>query len=111
MAVLKVSPHHLSQVHERDVLADFLLVLARDVLPRRPAARGLAIHMRLISSRLYGHCMVVLKTQAFHRPGLTLVLMSATLRAESFAEYFGGRGAPAPLRKAKVPAPRTPRSV
>lgn len=44
------------QVHERDTQTDFLLILLRDLLPRRP--------------------------------DLKVILMSATLNAEKFSEYF-----------------------
>ena len=52
----------VDEVHERDVLTDFLLVIIRDLLPQRP--------------------------------DLKLVLMSATLSASSFAEYFALPNAP-----------------
>ena len=45
-------------VHERDLNTDFLLIILKDLLKRRPS--------------------------------LKLVLMSATLNAERFSEYFGG---------------------
>ena len=44
------------QVHERDINTDFLLILLRDLLPKRP--------------------------------DLKVILMSATLNAEQFSEYF-----------------------
>ena len=44
-------------MHERDIQTDFLLILLRDLLPRRP--------------------------------DLKVILMSATLNAEHFSEYFG----------------------
>ncbi|CAG0915799.1 unnamed protein product [Notodromas monacha] len=47
----------LDEIHERDVLSDFLLALTKDVLA--------------------------------NRPNLRVVLMSATLNAELFSEYFG----------------------
>ncbi|XP_033112396.1 ATP-dependent DNA/RNA helicase DHX36-like [Anneissia japonica] len=47
----------LDEIHERDVLSDFLLMMLRDVLPKRP--------------------------------NLKLILMSATLNAAKFSEYFG----------------------
>ncbi|XP_033644979.1 ATP-dependent DNA/RNA helicase DHX36-like [Asterias rubens] len=48
----------LDEVHERDIMSDFLLVILKDVLPKRPK--------------------------------LKIILMSATLNAELFSEYFGG---------------------
>ena len=48
----------VDEIHERGMYEDFLLVVLRDLLPRRPDLR--------------------------------VVLMSATLNAESFSEYFGG---------------------
>jgi ATP-dependent RNA helicase DHX36 len=48
----------VDEVHERDLNTDFLLIILRDLLHRRPS--------------------------------LKLVLMSATLNAERFSEYFGG---------------------
>ncbi|XP_038057794.1 ATP-dependent DNA/RNA helicase DHX36-like [Patiria miniata] len=47
----------LDEVHERDIISDFLLVILKDVLPKRPK--------------------------------LKVILMSATLNAELFSEYFG----------------------
>ncbi|XP_071964340.1 ATP-dependent DNA/RNA helicase DHX36-like [Antedon mediterranea] len=47
----------LDEIHERDVLSDFLLIMLRDILPKRP--------------------------------NLKLILMSATLNASKFSEYFG----------------------
>ena len=53
----------IDEVHERDIDTDFLLVLLRDLLPKKPDLR--------------------------------LVLMSATLDADSFASYFSSDGASA----------------
>ncbi|XP_072169908.1 ATP-dependent DNA/RNA helicase DHX36-like [Diadema setosum] len=47
----------LDEVHERDILSDFLLIVIKELLPKRP--------------------------------NLKLILMSATLKAELFSEYFG----------------------
>ena len=47
----------MDEVHERDLHSDFLMIILRDVLPRRP--------------------------------DLKLILMSATLNAEMFSQYFG----------------------
>jgi HrpA-like RNA helicase len=58
----QVSHLIVDEVHERDVLTDFLLVLVRELLPRRRQPDG---------------------------RGLTLILMSATLAADAFARYFG----------------------
>ncbi|XP_047107788.1 ATP-dependent DNA/RNA helicase DHX36-like isoform X1 [Schistocerca piceifrons] len=46
----------LDEIHERDIISDFVMTILKDVLPRRP--------------------------------DLKLVLMSATLNAESFSRYF-----------------------
>lgn len=46
----------LDEIHERDLLSDFLLIILRDVLVKRP--------------------------------DLKVILMSATLKAEAFSEYF-----------------------
>lgn len=46
----------LDEVHERDILSDFLLIILKDLLPQRP--------------------------------DLKLILMSATLRAELFSDFF-----------------------
>ena len=46
----------LDEIHERDILSDFLLAILKELLPRRP--------------------------------DLKLILMSATLNAEKFSEYF-----------------------
>ena len=46
------------QIHERDILSDFLITLLKDVLTKRP--------------------------------GLKVILMSATLNAEQFSRYYGG---------------------
>eukprot|EP00940_MAST-03C_sp_MAST-3C-sp2_P001817 g1817.t1 len=53
-----VSHIFIDEVHERDLNSDFLLIILRGILKRRPS--------------------------------LKLVLMSATLNAELFADYFGG---------------------
>ncbi|EJK68353.1 hypothetical protein THAOC_10470, partial [Thalassiosira oceanica] len=53
-----VSHVFVDEVHERDLNTDFLLIILKDLLERRPS--------------------------------LKLVLMSATLNAERFSEYFGG---------------------
>ncbi len=47
-----------AQVHERDLDTDFLLIILKGLLAKRP--------------------------------GLKLVLMSATLNAEMFSDFFGG---------------------
>ena len=47
----------LDEIHERDLLSDFLMIVLKDILQRRP--------------------------------DLKLILMSATLNAEAFSEYFG----------------------
>ncbi|CAN0377233.1 unnamed protein product, partial [Laminaria digitata] len=47
------------QVHERDLDTDFLLIILKGLLAKRP--------------------------------GLKLVLMSATLNADMFSDFFGGR--------------------
>ena len=48
----------VDEIHERGMNEDFLLIILRDLLPRRPDLR--------------------------------VILMSATLNAESFSQYFGG---------------------
>ncbi|XP_072015621.1 LOW QUALITY PROTEIN: ATP-dependent DNA/RNA helicase DHX36-like [Amphiura filiformis] len=48
----------LDEVHERDIMSDFLLIILKDVLPKRP--------------------------------DLKIILMSATLNAEQFSQFFGG---------------------
>ena len=53
-----VSHVFVDEVHQRDVQTDFILIILRELLKRRP--------------------------------NLKLVLMSATLKAEKFADYFGG---------------------
>jgi HrpA-like RNA helicase len=53
-----VSHVFVDEVHERDLNTDFLLIILRQLLPKRP--------------------------------NLKLILMSATLNASMFAEYFGG---------------------
>jgi len=53
----KTSHVVLDEIHERDTLSDFLMIVIRDLLGRRP--------------------------------GLKVVLMSATLNAEEFSAYFG----------------------
>lgn len=47
----------VDEIHERGMNEDFLLIILRDLLPRRPDLR--------------------------------LVLMSATINAELFSQYFG----------------------
>ncbi|XP_046840987.1 ATP-dependent DNA/RNA helicase DHX36-like [Xenia sp. Carnegie-2017] len=56
--LLRMSHVIIDEIHERSILSDFLLIVVRDILPRRPALR--------------------------------VVLMSATLNADIFSEYFGG---------------------
>ena len=48
----------IDEVHERDVLTDFILTVLRDLLPKRPQLR--------------------------------VILMSATINSETFANYFNG---------------------
>ncbi|XP_021366519.1 ATP-dependent RNA helicase DHX36-like isoform X2 [Mizuhopecten yessoensis] len=48
----------VDEIHERDVLSDFLLIILKDLLPKRP--------------------------------DLKVILMSATLNAEQFSNYFNG---------------------
>ena len=73
----------VDEVHERSLDSDFLLVLLRDALPRRP--------------------------------GLRVVLMSATLDAAAFSKYFGGAavmkipGFTHPVQAGAPCAPRAPR--
>lgn len=64
-ALLDVSHLVIDEVHERDVMTDFLLIILRDILPRRP-------HLRV-------------------------VLMSATIKAKLFQDYFGSHGYPCPI--------------
>lgn len=54
----RVSHLILDEIHERDMLSDFLISIAKDLIRVRP--------------------------------DLKIVLMSATLRAEQFSEYYGG---------------------
>ncbi|KAK4309183.1 hypothetical protein Pmani_019168 [Petrolisthes manimaculis] len=54
----QVSHLILDEIHERDMLSDFLICISRDLLKVRP--------------------------------DMKLILMSATLNAEQFSEYFGG---------------------
>ena len=54
--LLNISHLLIDEVHERDVLTDFLLTIARDLLPKRPQLR--------------------------------IILMSATINAEMFSNYF-----------------------
>lgn len=61
-ALSDVSHLVVDEVHERDLFTDFLLIVLRDLLPRRP-------HLRV-------------------------VLMSATLNAELFSQYFAQHGMP-----------------
>jgi HrpA-like RNA helicase len=53
-----VSHVFVDEVHERDLNTDFMLIILKELLQRRPS--------------------------------LKLVLMSATLNAERFSEFFGG---------------------
>ena len=53
-----VSHVFVDEVHERDLNTDFLLIILKDLLKRRPS--------------------------------LKLVLMSATLNADTFSQWFGG---------------------
>ncbi|XP_064611599.1 ATP-dependent DNA/RNA helicase DHX36-like [Liolophura sinensis] len=55
--LLRASHIVLDEIHERDLLSDFLIIILKDILPRRS--------------------------------DLKLVLMSATLNAEMFSQYFG----------------------
>lgn len=57
----------LPQVHERDLDTDFLLIILKGLLAKRP--------------------------------GLKLVLMSATLNADMFSDFFGGDHPSTPLGK------------
>ena len=59
-ALSDVSHLIVDEVHERDLLSDFLLIVLRDLLPRRP-------HLRV-------------------------VLMSATINADLFSDYFAKHG-------------------
>lgn len=54
--LLRASHIVLDEIHERDLLSDFLIIILKDILPRRS--------------------------------DLKLVLMSATLNAEMFSQYF-----------------------
>ena len=70
----------IDEVHERDIDTDFLLVLLRDLLKKRPELR--------------------------------VILMSATLDAESFGEYFSNEDDSALVPVMSVPAkPRHPVEV
>lgn len=53
-----VSHIFVDEIHERDLNSDFLLIILRKLLPRRP--------------------------------DIKLILMSATLNAQLFSDYFGG---------------------
>lgn len=67
----------IDEVHERDIDTDFLLVLLRDLLPKRPDLR--------------------------------VVLMSATLDADSFATYFSRHPADSNTRVPTMSVPPKPR--
>ena len=70
----------IDEVHERDIDTDFLLVLLRDLLTKRPELR--------------------------------VILMSATLDAESFGRYFSSRSDPTLVPVMSVPTtPRHPVEV
>ncbi|OEU11976.1 P-loop containing nucleoside triphosphate hydrolase protein, partial [Fragilariopsis cylindrus CCMP1102] len=70
----------IDEVHERDINTDFLLILFRDLLKKRP--------------------------------DLKLILMSATLDAESFGEYFASNNLTTEVPVLSVPAkPRHPVEV
>eukprot|EP00111_Clytia_hemisphaerica_P005132 TCONS_00014777-protein len=55
--MLNITHIILDEIHERDIMSDFLLIIIKDVIP--------------------------------HRPDLKVILMSATLNAEEFSQYFG----------------------
>ena len=65
----------LDEVHERDVLIDFLMIIIRDLLPKRFLLCSMD---SCVSSPTHFIC----------RPDLKLIIMSATLHAELLSQYF-----------------------
>ena len=65
----------LDEVHERDVLIDFLMIIIRDILPKRFVL--CSVDSCASSS-----------TPFVCRPDLKLIIMSATLHAELLSQYF-----------------------
>ena len=68
----------LDEVHERDVLIDFLMIIVRDLLPKRFVSHVCNLIGCVSSPTFNVPC----------RPDLKLIIMSATLHAELLSHYF-----------------------
>ena len=66
----------MDEIHERSIQSDFLQIILRDLLPKRYCSFSVFF------------CCTRRDSLHSHRPDLKLILMSATLNAEMFSNYF-----------------------
>ena len=79
----------LDEVHERSLQSDFLSTIVRDILPRRSASLVWLGGCATLFCYCWHSLCVYAHARLLSRPDLKVILMSATINADLFSQYFG----------------------